>query len=48
VFLLVVGIRHIPKQNKNAKEALATWTDLIVGAAVVVLAAHGLVRAVAG
>jgi hypothetical protein len=33
-FLLVAGIRHSPKQNKNAKEALATWTDLIVGAAV--------------
>ncbi|MEJ1887858.1 hypothetical protein WBO02_19905 [Paenarthrobacter sp. CCNWYY172] len=48
VFLLVAGIMHVPKKNKNAKEALATWTDLIVGVTVMVLAAYGLYRAVAG
>ncbi|TVU59723.1 hypothetical protein FQP90_18670 [Paenarthrobacter nitroguajacolicus] len=47
-FLLIAGIMHVPKKNKNAKEALATWTDLIVGAAVLVLAAYVLFRAGAG
>lgn len=46
VFLLVAGILHVPKKGKNAQEALATWTDLIVGVVVVVLAVAALARAV--
>jgi len=42
VFLLIAGILHVPKRGKNAKEALATWTDLIVGFVVVVLAVYVL------
>lgn len=48
LFLLIAGILHIPKKNKNAKETLATWTDLIVGLVVVILAIYTLVRAVSG
>jgi len=45
VFLLIAGILHLPKRSKNAKETLATWTDLIVGVAVVVLGAYMLIHA---
>lgn len=45
VFLLIAGIMHVPKKNKNAQETLATWTDLIVGVAVVVLAVYTVIRA---
>ncbi len=45
VFLLIAGAMHLPKKGKNAKETLATWTDLIVGVAIVVLAVYTLVRA---
>ncbi|MET0812564.1 MAG: hypothetical protein ABWY03_05885 [Microbacterium sp.] len=48
VFLLVAGLMHLPKKGKNAKESLATWTDLVVGLAVVVLAVYVLVQAVSG
>ncbi|MGA1837519.1 SPW repeat protein [Herbiconiux sp. 11R-BC] len=48
VFLLVAGAMHLPKKGKNAQETLATWTDLIVGAAVVVLAVYTLIRVAAG
>ncbi|WP_159709171.1 DUF6790 family protein [Arthrobacter sp. 18067] len=48
VFLFVAGITHVPKKNKNAKETLATWTDLLVGAAVIVLAVYGLFHAISG
>lgn len=48
VFLLIAGALHVLKKGKNAKEALATWTDLLVGAVVVVLAVRVLVGAVAG
>jgi hypothetical protein len=48
VFLLIAGIMHLPKKAKNAKETLATWTDLLVGAAVLVLGAYVLVQAVTG
>lgn len=48
VFLLIAGLVHLPKPNKNAKETLATWTDLLVGVVVVVLAVYTLVRALAG
>jgi len=43
VFLLVAGLMHVPKKGKNAKEKLATWTDLVVGVAVVGLAVYTLV-----
>lgn len=48
VFLLLAGLMHVLKKDKNAKESLATWTDLIVGVAVVVLAIYTLVRAITG
>ena len=44
VFLLIAGLMHIAKRNKNAQETLATWTDLIVGAVAVTLIAHTLVQ----
>jgi hypothetical protein len=47
VYLLIAGILHVPKRGKNAQESLATWTDLIVGVAVVVLAVDVVVRALA-
>jgi hypothetical protein len=47
IYLLIAGVLHVPKRGKNAQESLATWTDLIVGVAVVVLAVDVLVRALA-
>jgi hypothetical protein len=47
IYLLIAGILHVPKRGKNAQESLATWTDLIVGVAVLVLAVDVLVRALA-
>lgn len=44
VFLLVAGILHVGKKGKNSKETIATWTDLVVGLAVVVLGVYTLVR----
>ena len=40
VFLLIAGLMHLPKRGKSAQEALATWTDLIVGVAVLVLVVY--------
>lgn len=40
VFLLIAGLLHVAKRGKNPQETLATWTDLIVGVAVLVLAAR--------
>ena len=48
IFLLIAGIMHLPKKGKNPQESLATWTDLLVGAVVVVLAVDVLIRAIAG
>ncbi|MCU1476569.1 MAG: hypothetical protein JWQ64_1262 [Subtercola sp.] len=48
IFLLIAGIMHVAKKGKNPKEAVATWTDLVVGVAVVVLAVYTLVQAVTG
>ena len=48
VFLLIAGLMHLPKRGKNAQEALATWTDLLVGIVVVVLAVDMIVRAFSG
>lgn len=47
LFLLIAGLMHVTKRGKNAEEALATWTDLIVGVAVVVLAIRVVIAAVA-
>lgn len=44
VFLLIAGLMHLPKKNKNAQEQVATWTDLLVGAVVLVLAGYVLVQ----
>ncbi|MFZ1382677.1 MAG: hypothetical protein WAS54_07835 [Scrofimicrobium sp.] len=48
VFLFIAGLLHVTKRDKNAQEALATWTDLIVGAVVLVLVAYTLIRAFSG
>jgi len=45
VFLLIAGVMHLPKRGKNAQETLATWTDLLVGLVVLVLAGYVLIRA---
>ena len=45
VFLLIAGVMHVSKRDKNAQESLATWTDLLVGAVVIVLGIYVLVRA---
>lgn len=44
VFLLIAGVLHVAKKGKNPQETLATWTDLVVGVVVVVLAVYVLVR----
>ncbi|OJX68399.1 MAG: hypothetical protein BGO95_10385 [Micrococcales bacterium 73-13] len=38
VFLLIAGLLHLGKRGRTAQESLATWTDLLVGLVVVVLA----------
>jgi len=48
VFLLIAGTMHVAKKGKNAQESLATWTDLVVGVVIVVLAVYIAVRAVIG
>jgi hypothetical protein len=48
VFLLIAGLLHVPKKNKNAQETLATWTDLLVGVVIVVIAVYTFTRAVSG
>ena len=45
VFLLIAGLLHVAKRGKGPQETLATWTDLIVGTAVVVLAVYVLIEA---
>ena len=45
VFLLAAGLMHIAKKDKNPQEALATWTDLLVGAVVVVFVLYSLAGA---
>lgn len=47
LFLLIAGLMHAAKRGKNAQETLATWTDLVVGLAVVVLAVYTLIRVLA-
>ena len=44
LFLLIAGLLHLPKKNKTPAESLATWTDLLVGVVVVVLAVTTLIR----
>lgn len=48
VFLLMAGVSHVLKPNKNAQETLATWTDLLVGVVVIVLAINTLLPGGAG
>ncbi|HEX4444488.1 MAG TPA: hypothetical protein VHZ81_13030 [Galbitalea sp.] len=43
IYLLIAGILHLPKKGKNAQESLATWTDLIVGVVVVIVAVYLLI-----
>jgi len=42
VFLLIAGLLHVTKRNKNAQESLATWTDLLVGVVALVFALYAL------
>lgn len=44
LFLLLAGLMHVTKKGKNPQETVATWTDLIVGIAVLVPAVIILVR----
>jgi hypothetical protein len=44
VFLLIAGFMHVGKKGKNSQESIATWTDLIVGVAVVVLGIYTVIR----
>ncbi|MET0861256.1 MAG: DUF6790 family protein [Microbacterium sp.] len=48
VFLLLAGLMHVAKKGKNQKEAVATWTDLVVGVVVLIFAIATLVQALAG
>lgn len=48
VFLLIAGVLHVAKKGKGPQEALATWTDLLVGVVVVALAVDVLIRALVG
>ena len=48
VFLFMAGIMHVTKKGKNAQETVATWTDLIVGVAVLVLAGYTLAQVLVG
>ncbi|GAB3613147.1 hypothetical protein [Humibacter ginsengisoli] len=48
IFLLLAGILHVAKKGKNAEEALATWTDELVGVVVVVVGFYMLVPALIG
>lgn len=43
VFLLIAGLLHVSKPDKNGPETLATWTDLLVGVVAVVLIGYVLV-----
>lgn len=36
LYLLLAGLRHLPKKGKNTKEWVATLTDLLVGAVLIV------------
>ncbi|GAB3795133.1 hypothetical protein GCM10028798_03380 [Humibacter antri] len=44
VFLLIAGLMHVAKKGKNPQEAVATWTDLLVGVVIVVFGVYVLVR----
>ena len=43
VFLLLAGLMHVAKKGKNAQETVATWTDLVVGVAVITTALYILI-----
>jgi hypothetical protein len=43
-FLLIAGLMHVTKKNKNASETLATWTDLIVGVVVLAFVLYALIQ----
>ncbi len=44
LFLLLAGLRHVTKPGKDRDELVATWTDLLVGVAMIVLIAWQLFR----
>jgi len=48
VFLLIAGLMHVPKKGKNPQETVATWTDVVVGIVVMVLAARVLIGTITG
>ena len=45
LYLLAAGVLHVTKPGKNLKEQVATWTDLLVGVVVLVLAARVIIQA---
>lgn len=45
LYLLAAGLMHVAKPGKNLKEQVATWTDLLVGLAVLTLAVRVLILA---
>ncbi|MFN8517831.1 MAG: DUF6790 family protein [Chloroflexota bacterium] len=45
LFLLLAGLRHVAKPGKGREELVATWTDLLVGVAMVVLVGWQLASA---
>jgi hypothetical protein len=45
VFQSIAWALHLGSKGKTAAESLATWTDLLAGAAVVVFALHELCAA---
>jgi hypothetical protein len=43
-FLGLAGVRHVAKRGMERAELVATWTDLIVGAAMVIFVAANLMK----
>jgi hypothetical protein len=43
LFLGLAGFRHLPKRHPNAKETVATWTDLLLFVLMVIYVIHALV-----
>lgn len=39
---MIAGVLHLPKNGKNAQETLATWTDPVVGVAMLTLGGYVL------
>jgi hypothetical protein len=42
LFLGLAGIRHLPKRHPNAKESVATWTDLLMLVVMAIYVVHAI------